>query len=110
MRALVALRAGTAAEAADVPPPPPPAVQALLTGDSDLKFATAAAAPEHAVQCLPAAAVEQQQQDAECEELRRLKAERAALVATGIYGAGDVLIHQLDVRIGRLFAEQQASY
>lgn len=39
-------------------------------------------------------------------EMRRLARERATLVATGIYGADDALIQQLDVRMGRLCAEQ----
>jgi hypothetical protein len=38
--------------------------------------------------------------------MRRLAGERAALIATGIYGADDTLIQQLDVRMGQLCAEQ----
>ena len=40
------------------------------------------------------------------DKLRRLAGERAALVATGIYDADDTLIQQLDVRMGRLCAQQ----
>ena len=43
------------------------------------------------------------------EHLAALAAERAALVATGIYCAGDALIEQLDARLGALYADCQAA-
>lgn len=43
------------------------------------------------------------------EQLAALAAERAALVATGIYCAGDALIEQLDARLGALYAECQTT-
>ena len=66
---------------------------------------TAQEAAAESKKCITAPLMQRQHHAPGAEdELRRLAVERAALVATGIYGDGDALIRQLDARMRELHA------
>jgi len=126
VRALVTLRHGDTAAAAASTTETSPAARGVahcktpsaaphrLADDAEARQSSADI-PPGGVDCANTAAARRDppgdvnnQNTGNDEELRRLATERAALVATGIYGGEDALIRQLDARIGRLYGEQRA--
>lgn len=116
VRALVAAQYGKAAESKPhVPRPEPaneqctqhvaPAASGAQPGERH-EAAAEAATVQQTVETPGAGNTVHLRAAKEREEVQRLVRERAALVATGIYGHGDALIQQLDARIGFLVAEQ----